>query len=147
MWSFGVLIYSVCLHDDRFSSQNQARNSAIFFSHVQIFCLFLFCFNLTTRRSKLSILKEINPKYSLEELMLKLKLHYSGILIWRANSLEKTLMLGKTESKRRSGQQRMRWLDSITSSMDTTSSQLQEIVKDREPGMLLSTGLQRVRHE
>jgi len=56
-------------------------------------------------------------------------------------------MLGKTESKRRRGQQRMRWLDSITSSMDMTSSQLQEIVKDREPGMLLSTGLQRVRHE
>ena len=72
----------------------------------------------TARRSNQSILKEISPEYSLEGLMLKLKLQYFGHLIRRTNSLEKTLMLGKTEGKRRSGQQRMRWLDSITDSMD-----------------------------
>ena len=73
---------------------------------------------MTARRSNQSILKEISPEYSLEGLMLKLKLQYFGHLIRRTNSLEKTLMLGKTEGKRRSGQQRMRWLDSITDSMD-----------------------------
>ena len=80
-----------------------------------------------TARSNQSILKEINPEYSLEGLMLKLKL-----LMRRADSLEKTLMLGKIEGRRRSGQQRMRWLDSITDSMDVNLSTVQEIVKDRE---------------
>ena len=86
----------------------------------------------TARRSNQSILNEINPEYSLEGLMLKLKLQYSGHLIRRANSLEKTLMLGKIEGRRRSGWQRMIWLSDIIDSMDMSLSTLQEIVKDRE---------------
>ena len=85
----------------------------------------------TTKRSNQSILKEINPEYSLEGLMLKLKLQNIGYLMRRADSLEKTLMLGKIEGNRRRGQQRMRWLDGITESMESLST-LYEMVKDRE---------------
>ena len=86
----------------------------------------------TGRRLNKSVLKEISPEYSLEGLMLKLKLHYFDHLMQRAYSLEKTLMPGKIEGKRRRGRQRMRLLDSITDSMDMNLSKLQEIVKDRE---------------
>ena len=85
----------------------------------------------TARRSKQSILKEINPEYSLEGLLLKLKLYYFGHLMRRADSLKKTLLLGKIEGKCRKGWKRMRWLDSITDSMNMNLSKLQEIVEDR----------------
>ena len=85
----------------------------------------------TARSSNQSILKEINPKYSLKGLMLKLKLQYFGYLMQRVNSLEKTLMLGKIKGRRKSGRQRMRWLDDIIDSMGMSLSKLQEIVKDR----------------
>ena len=86
----------------------------------------------SARRSNHSVLREINPEYSLEGLMLKLKLQYFGHLIQTADSLEKSLMLGKIEGRRRQGYQRMRWLDSVTNAMDMNLGKLQEMVRDRE---------------
>ena len=101
----------------------------------------------TARRSNQSILKEISPGGSLEGLLLKLKFQYFGHLMQGADSFEKTLMLGKIEDRRRRGRQSMRWLDGITDSMDMGVGRLRELMMDRRPGVLQSTGSQRVKHD
>ena len=101
----------------------------------------------TTRRSNQSILREINPEYSLEVLMLKLKLQYFGHLMRTGNSLEMSLMLGKTKGRKRKGHQRIRWLDSVTDAVNINLGKLQEKVRTGRPGVLQSMASQRVGHD